>query len=71
MTGYDRPKRSYYLDDMEVKAGDLVLCKCNMGMLAFTPGLLYIVQHGKQLINDLGELVKPSARFMYERNSNV
>lgn len=65
MTGFQRPGRSYYLDDMNVVAGDYVKCKCACGQYAFTPGQEYKVYFGGILMNDLGVFVVPSARFTY------
>lgn len=66
MTGFWRPNRSYYLDCMDVKVGDIVICKCNCGLSPFTPGNSYIVKQSKMLTDDNGVDVLPSARFMYQ-----
>ena len=67
MTGFDRPNRSYYLDDMEVSLGDIVVCSC-AGMVPdeqYTVGKEYFVHDNKQIFNDKGDLVRPSVRFKY------
>lgn len=65
MTGFDRPFRSYYLDDMTVVVDDIIICKCNCGVYLFTPGVGYKVQPGKKVYDDNGDLVVPSCRFTY------
>ena len=65
MTGYPRPKRSFYLDYMGLPAGAVVRCKCSMGNPAFTAGWLYLVREGGQLQDNTGALVIPSARFIH------
>lgn len=64
MTGSQRPKRSYYLDDMVVDEGDKVICKCSMGG-NFTPGKIYQVYPDLTLMDDSGKVVVPSDRFIY------
>ena len=54
---------SAYLDDMPVKVGDVVRCKCALAAPHFTPAKQYKVLEGKKLLDDLGNLVYPSARF--------
>jgi hypothetical protein len=65
MTGFPRPGRSYYLDDMNVTVGDRVICKCAMDMSPFTPGQSYQVLPGCMLKSDDGDHIAPSARFNY------
>lgn len=42
-TGFKRPNRSFYADDIKLAEGAtcLVRCKCNMDMFAFTAGKVY------------------------------
>lgn len=49
MTGFDRAGRSFYLDCMDVREGDVVICKCNNGTFPFTPGAAYNVYEGKKV----------------------
>lgn len=56
--------RSKYLDDMQPKPGSLVICKADITGTGFTPGKEYQVLPGPSLINDQGEQVVPSARFV-------
>ena len=56
-------ERSFYLDDMEVKVGDLIRCKCNLASENFTIGRVYACTEGKRLIDDFGDVRTPSARF--------
>lgn len=66
MTGFDRPNRSYYLEDLDVNETDKVQCHCTCDATNFTPKWLYqvyIFDDIKMLIDDLGNLVVPSARF--------
>jgi hypothetical protein len=65
MTGYPRPRRSYYLDDMDLKPGDKVQCKCSMGQPEWTPGAVYTVLPDGYLTDNTGSKVIPSARFTY------
>jgi hypothetical protein len=65
MNGFPRPARSYYLDDMGLHIGDRVVCKCNMGAKGFTPGRTYLVHPEGHLMDDIGHLVRPSARFQH------
>lgn len=57
--------RSWYLDDMSVRPGQMVKCRACVGPKTFTPGKIYVVIGDGQLFNDKGELVIPSARFTY------
>lgn len=59
--------RSFYLDDMQVTDGDVVVCKCAIASPQFTIGRSYRVFSGKRLMDDIGQLVHPSARFRYEQ----
>lgn len=63
MTGFPRAGRSFYLDDLDLPAGALVICKCAM-FGGFTPGRTYAVLQGGKLRDDAGAIVRPSARFM-------
>lgn len=54
---------SKYLDDLEVKPGDYVRCKANVGCPDFTVGRFYKVLPKKLLQNDKGRVVLSSARF--------
>lgn len=66
MTGFDRPGRSFYLDDMGLTTGAIVVCKCDTGAGAFTPGKRYQVHPAGRLKDDRGNLIVPSARFTYD-----
>jgi hypothetical protein len=57
-------RKSYYLDDLDVKEGDIVVCKCNSGIYPFIPHRNYKVYSGSRLSDDHGNLVVPSARFI-------
>lgn len=65
MTGFERPNRSFYLDDMEVTEGETVMCLSCIASESFTEGKAYVVHKGKTLMTDQGNMVKPSARFTY------
>lgn len=71
MTGFERPRRSYYLDDLRgVRPGDVVICKCDMAG-NFTPGRRYRVGPGFTLNDDKGHEVIPSARFTYPEGDHA
>lgn len=63
MTGFPRPGRSYYLDDLNLAVGALVKCVCDLVGDNFTQNKVYTVQENGQLRDDKGHLVVPSARF--------
>lgn len=65
MTGFHRPNRSFYLDDMDVVAGQQVICRSSIGSPQFTAGKAYPVQPDGSLIDDTGFPVYPSARFTH------
>lgn len=65
MTGFPRPHRSYYLDDMDVTEGSLVRCKCACDNPNFTAGWLYMVREGGTIMDNTGAKVVPSVRFTY------
>lgn len=64
-TGFPRPCRSFYLDDMTVTGGDIVVCRSDLTGTAFTSGRSYIVNADGTLTDDHGVRVYPSARFTY------
>ena len=68
-TGFARENRSFYLDDMVVSPGDIVLCKADITGRHFTPGKPYRVLDGGAMADDLGHIVHPSARFTYAQAS--
>lgn len=57
------PEKSFYLDDMNLKVGSFVVCKCDMLDSGFTPFRIYKVLPKGRLRNDFGLEVIPSARF--------
>lgn len=65
MTCFPRSDRSYYLDDMRVRAGDVVVCRAAIASPHFTPGRSYTVRSCGQVLDDTGQLATPSARFTY------
>lgn len=65
MTGFPRSGRSFYLDDMDVRLGDKVLCRSSIGSPHFTAGRTYEVLIGGTLMDDTGHVTVPSARFTY------
>lgn len=64
-TGFARPGRSFYLDDMDVRAGDRVVCRSDLTGGAFTPGRAYTVNADRTLTDNTGTPVFPSGRFTY------
>lgn len=64
-TGFVRPGRSFYLDDMVVSPGDTVVCKADITGQGFTPGHPYRVLPDGALLDNFGQAVRPSARFCY------
>lgn len=65
ITGFARPNRSYYLDDMVLVPGDLVVCRSDLTGVGFTANKAYVVREDGTVVDDLGETVRPSARFTY------
>lgn len=63
MTGFPRPGRSFYLDDLNLSVGSLVKCVCDLVGNNFTPNHIYTVEENGQLRDDTGRLTVPSARF--------
>ena len=57
-------KKSYYLDDLDIKPGDIVVCKTSLCLPFWTAGQAYIVQKDGGLIDDNGIYIQyPGARF--------
>lgn len=54
---------SRYLDDLIVKPGDIVVCKTAISCPNFTPGRVYVCLGDHKIQDDLGQVVRPSARF--------
>lgn len=62
--------RSYYLDDMDIKSGDFVICKVDLISETITDGKVYKVKsrkvsgmYVKCIKDDLGQWTVPSSRF--------
>lgn len=60
---------SAYLDDMDTIPGDIVICKSDITGMSFTPDKPYRVMPNGMLIDDDGELVRPSARFYRKKKT--
>lgn len=59
--------RSFYIDDMNLYAGDTIRCKCTMGNDNFTVGEVYVITECNTVIDDTGTPAIPSVRFQYDQ----
>ncbi len=64
---------SDYLDNMDVPEGHMLKCKANLCASHITVGDVYTVTYQEGvagIINDIGEWVIPSARFIWAFKRN-